>query len=145
MVIQTKDFGAVEISPDDILYFPQGVYAFEQENKFVILDDQNDTGVFQMQSVENGNLRFVLVDPFMVLHTYNPIIPDQELSLLEAKYREDLSFFVIAVLAETIEETTVNLKSPVVVNFAAKKGMQVILDGSSYPIRYPLFGGEASH
>ncbi len=39
MIIETMDFGFVEIREEDIINFPLGVYAFREHKKFVVLQN----------------------------------------------------------------------------------------------------------
>lgn len=142
MVIKTKDFGFVEIDERDVLNFPNGVYAFENVKKFVILKHNDGDPVMQLQAVESENPRFIIADPFLIVPGYDPKISEEEKAVLQADSEKDLNYFVITVIPQNIRDATANLKSPVVVNFKKKLGMQVILENDSYPIRYPLFNDE---
>lgn len=142
MIIETKDFGAVEISEQDIIHFPQGLYAFENVKDFVILKPDGENTVMRLQSVHGENPRFILFDPFFILHDYSPEITQDTLDALKASGPQDISVFAIAVIPENFRDATVNLKSPLLVNFEKRLGMQAILDGSDYSISFPIFGAE---
>ena len=45
-------------------------------------------------------------------------------------------------IGETFRQSTVNMKSPVIINHKTNLAMQVILD-QDYPIRMPVFGPES--
>ncbi|HHX73262.1 MAG TPA: flagellar assembly protein FliW [Clostridiales bacterium] len=144
MQIETKDFGTITIRPDDIILFPEGVYAFEDCRRFVVLDTKSKAGLMQLQSAEGKDPRFILLDPFAFVEDYNPILPQGALERLRASAIDELSFFVIAVIPQNVHTSTVNLKSPVVINFAEKLGAQVILENREYPVRFPLFSEEGA-
>ncbi len=144
MLIETKDFGTIDISADDVIYFPDGVYAFEHCKRFVVLDNKSKAGLLQLQSVEGKDPRFILLDPFAFVQDYSPVLPQGVMERLHASSMEDLSFFVITVIPENVKNSTVNLKSPVVINFAEKLGAQVILENREYPVRFPLFSEEGA-
>jgi len=46
---------------------------------------------------------------------------------------------LIAVISENIENSVVNLKSPIVINPSNKNAIQAILQNQDYLLRYPLF------
>ncbi len=144
MLIKTKDFEYIEISEDDIITFPNGVYGFEDAKKFVILKNPENKWMMYLQSVENEDPRFILLDPYMIFEDYNPQLPEDAFDLLGTSEKSDLSFFVVAVVPENIKDMTVNLKSPVVINFNKKSGAQVILENKDYTVRTRLFSDEGT-
>ena len=42
------------------------------------------------------------------------------------------------------EEATVNLYAPIIINTTVKRGMQIILSESGYPMRFKLWAKEGS-
>jgi len=144
MLIKTKDFNYINIEKSDIITFPQGVYAFEEVKKFVILKNPGNSMIMHLQSTENEDPRFVLIDPFIIIDGYKPILPSEVLKVLKASELKELSFFVIAVIPKNIKEITVNLKSPVVINFKERLGAQVILENKDYSVCARLFTAEGT-
>lgn len=142
MLINTKDYDFVHVNEEDIIQFPDGIYAFESSKRFVVLDTRAESGVMQLQCADAQNPRFVILDPFMLMDGYSPKVSEETMQKLKASSLEELSFFVIAVIPENIREATVNMKSPVIINFKERIGMQVILDNREYPVRFPLFDYE---
>ena len=61
MKINTKFHGEKEITDKEIIHFPKGIPAFEEEQKFVILPIDDQEHIFILQSVTNENLGFVVV------------------------------------------------------------------------------------
>ncbi len=139
MLIHTKDYDFVTVKEEDIIDFPEGVYAFENSTQFVVLDTNSKSGIMQLQCAQAQTPRFIILDPFMFLEDYAPIVSDDALKKLKATSVEDLSFFVIAVIPEDVASSTVNLKSPVVIHFKERLGMQVMLENTDYPVRFRLF------
>ncbi len=142
MLIHTKDYDFVTVKDEDIIDFPEGVYAFENSKRFVVLDTNSNAGIMQLQSVQAQTPRFIILDPFLFLEDYAPIVSDESMKKLKADSLEQLNFFVIAVIPENIGLTTVNLKSPVVINFKERLGMQVMLENPEYSVRFCLFDQE---
>jgi flagellar assembly factor FliW len=52
---------------------------------------------------------------------------------------EDLLVLNIITLKEKIEDSTVNLSAPIIINVRAGLGRQVILDEPHFELRYKLF------
>lgn len=142
MLIKTKDFDYVDISEEDILNFPQGIYGYESVKKYVLLNNPENEWMMHLQSTDDSNPRLILLDPYMFIDNYNPVLPDGTLRLLKASGIEDLCFFVVAVIPDNIKNISVNLKSPILVNFNEKIGAQVILENKDYSTRTRLFACE---
>lgn len=142
MKIETRDFGTVEIEERDVITFTQSIFGFETYKKFVIINDISiGTDIMWLQSLENKNICFVVVNPFAVVDDYSPVVTKEQLKKIQTDSEENLSFAVIAVVPKNIKNTTVNLKSPIVINNKNKKAIQVILD-EDYPIKYGINKGE---
>lgn len=144
MLIKTKDFDFINVSEEDIIVFPHGIYAYEDIKKFVMLKNPDNQWMMHLQSAEKEDPRFILLDPYMFIEAYNPILPDGSLDLFKADDVSDLSYFVIAVIPEKVKDITVNLKSPVVINFKKHIGAQIILENKEYSVKTRLFADEGT-
>lgn len=140
MKLNTRDFGEVEIAEDKIITFIQPPFGFEKMTRYTFLYDREiGERIVWMQSVEDPELCFILFDPTVLAAFYHPIVPDQ---LQEELGEGELLCWVIGVVPEDFSKTTLNLKSPIIVNMQQNRAAQVILD-QDYPIRYPLMNGGA--
>lgn len=135
MELFTRDFGKIEIHESDIITFKQPVYGFEELTRYVFLSDDSISGHFAwMQSAEDRDICFILVEPQAVVSGYSPELPD---NIKKMVGEGELVFWLVVVIADQFKNSTVNLKSPIVVNTESKSAVQVILD-EPFPIRYPL-------
>ena len=138
MIIETKDFGNVKVDKDSIIYFPEGIYGFEQLKEYVILEE-NENPIKILQAVNEKYPNFAILDPKVIVQDYNPELPKDILSKLKLTSQDNVCFFVIAIIPKDIKQMTVNLKSPILINFEEKIAMQIILDDQQYPVRYFVF------
>ena len=137
--LETRDFGTMEINEQDILIFPKGILAFEEYHRYVLIHyPHEDITPMWLQCADNSALCFIVFDPFLFYKDYTPLISAADMAELDATSREELRFFAIAVVPEDAKHSTINLKSPLVVNIKNNLALQCILE-SDYPIRYPLF------
>lgn len=134
MTIQTRDFGRMEIQEEDVITFVSPIYGFEGFTRFVCLFDENNTHMVWLQSLDDSGLCFILADPAVVDGKYHPHIPKDLDQLLGEGER---LFWLIMVVAPDFRDSTVNMKSPVVINPASCRAVQAILE-EDYPIRKPL-------
>lgn len=143
MKISTRDFGEVEIVEEDILCFPKGIPGFVEEKEFVLLPLGEDSPFLVMQSVNSPELALITLEPWGIVPDYEFEIDEQIEAALKIESTQDVMVLVIGTIHEELSDMTVNLAAPVVINHRERLGKQVILDGSDYPIRYPLFPREA--
>lgn len=140
MIINTDGFGEVEIDEKYILHFPVGIYGFEDVKEYALLEQGDDEfPVMIMQSIHNTFPSFVVLDPYFIKQDFSPQLPKEALKELKATTMDNLRFLVIAVVPKNINEMTVNLKSPVVINIENNLAMQVILENPDYSVRHRVF------
>lgn len=141
MILKTRDFGEEEISEEVIIDFPNGVYAFEDCHRFVLLSPcGEDKFPMWLQSVDNQNLCFIVFNPREFVSDYTVALDSESAEAINADGAE-LDYLCMAVVPDEYINTTVNLKSPIVINSAAKKGIQVIA-AENYPTKFPAFKKE---
>ncbi len=139
MRIQTRDFGPVEVEEKHIITFPQGIFGFETNRQFVMIDIYGEPVLpMWLQNIEEPELCFIIYNPFLLYEGYDPQPDPQQLAALQVQPGQQLLYYAIAVIPEDFKKTTINLKCPLVLNREANLACQVILD-QGYPMRQPLF------
>lgn len=143
MKLRTKYFGEMEYVQDEIIKFPEGLFGFEDEKEYLLIrfDDRDDT-LLSLQSLKTPYLAFITMNPFRVMNDYEPYIADGDLDFLGVNNQELVAIYAIAVVADEVEHTTVNLKAPLVINPETKKGRQVILEDPRYTFRHRFGSAE---
>lgn len=139
MKVLTRDFGEVEVTENDIITFEQKIFGFEEYGSdFIILYDDDFNGEYAwLQSVNESGLCFILANAELVIGEYNPKCEKEAAKVIgEGNYE----YWLVTVIRENLKDSTVNLKSPVVINVDNRKAMQIISE-ESLPIRYKLFDG----
>ena len=139
ITINTRDFGEVEIPENAVISFPEGIYAFEDEKQFVALSPLgNDTFPMWLQSVENKDLCFIVYNPLEVIPDYKPVIEGEGSDIVDISDGDEVCYLSIASIPEDFKKTTINAKSPIVINKTKNIAAQIILE-QDYQMRYPLF------
>ena len=141
MKLNTKHFGEIDVDENRIIDFNEGIPGFESLKKFTLMSDEKDSdGLFYwLQSVDDTDVAFVLLNMVKIMPDYNPLVEKDQLSELETTDEKNVNFYNIAVLPENINEMTVNLKAPVVINSEKKKGKQVVCMNDDYGVRHYMF------
>ncbi|WP_312668487.1 flagellar assembly protein FliW [Tissierella praeacuta] len=144
MKIRTKNFGEVEIEKDKIIYFQEGIPAFEEEKEFVlILNEDKESPFHSLQSVNKEELSFIVVNPFEIFDDYDILLPDIAINKLKIEKEEDLNIYTIVVIPEDIKKMTTNLAGPIVINRKKMLGKQVILDDERYTTKHFIFNQDS--
>ncbi|MCD7730538.1 MAG: flagellar assembly protein FliW [Oscillospiraceae bacterium] len=144
MHIKTRDFGELDISENVIISFPNGVYAFEEDHRFVLLSPCGENKYpMWLQSIDNENLCFIVFDPREFVADYTITIDDESRAALELNDNSTIDYLALAVIPEDYTKTTLNLKSPVVINSDINTAVQVIAQ-ENYPIKFPAYKKEDS-
>ena len=138
MIIETRDFGKMDISEDGILTFKLPILGFESQKRFVILyDDELGDALGWLQSVDDRDVCFIIMDPHTVFGAYAPTVAPGILVKLGLDTQDDAVFRSLVVIPTQTSGATVYLKSPLVINPAKKLAAQVVLD-QDYAVRTPL-------
>jgi flagellar assembly factor FliW len=136
--LQTLRFGEIDINDEGIVRFPNGLPGFEDLEDFVFIQDNPELPFAYMQSTQDGDVSFIIANPFVFFPNYEFEITDAVQAELAINTEEDVRVYVIMNAAETIELSTINLLAPLVINFEARLGRQVILHNTSYMTKHPL-------
>jgi flagellar assembly factor FliW len=118
--------------------FPKGIYGFDGERKFKILIPDKTSPLAYLQDM-SSTLRFIVVDAFSAFKDYDVIIDKFDADMLQLEKEEDAIVLCIVNMKDPVQDSTVNLLAPIVVNRNNKMGIQIILDKSSYSLEEPLF------
>lgn len=139
MNIETKYHGSVEIKENEIISFPSGIPGFLEETEFILIPFTED-GLFQiLQSMKTSNIAFVLANPFAFFPEYDFQLDESALEVLQLEKPEDTSVYSILTVSKKMEESTANLQAPIVINKQTLVAKQVILTGTNYKTKHPLF------
>lgn len=137
MLLKTRHFGEIEIDDSGIVDFSGGLPGFEGIKRFILIENENKESPFMwMQGVDNGDLAFAVVDPFLIKTDYDININEEVVRGLGIEGVEDIRIFSIVVVPEDVSKTSMNLKAPVIINTKNNKGAQIVLDTDKYGVRH---------
>jgi len=140
MIINTKNFGEIEVTEESIIQFPDGILAFEDQKRFTIIENEDKDNPFQwLQSIDTPELAFVIINPFIFKKDYDFNIPESVVEKLNINSSEDVTIYSIVVVPEDLKKMTANLSGPVIINAKKKLAKQIILDDKRYNTKYPIF------
>lgn len=133
MVIETKHFGEIEVNEDRIITFSDGIPGFDDFKKYIIIKNPQEGVPFNwLQSTDNMDLAFVIINPFIFKQDYEFNMPENVIKKLDIKTPEDVTIYSIVTIPDDINKMTANLVAPIVINHSNKKGKQILLQDSDY-------------
>ncbi len=139
MRIQTSRFGAIEITEEDQIRFPEGLLGFNALRNFVLLDDPHDEIFAWLQSCEEPAIAFPVLEPELFTQNYNPTLTKYDLDSLGLSSMQGARAFMIITIPEDPTKMTANLKAPIVINVTGRMARQVVLQDNQLAIREPIF------
>ena len=140
MKINSSKLGVeIEYKEDDLITFISPIPGFPDLNDFLLLSDSNYEPYLLLQSVEDPNICFILVDTLSFFPTYDPNISRRDLKMLAVNDKKEIKLLSIVVIRTGESIPTTNLRAPLIVNFDKKLAKQVILEDDTYEIKTPLF------
>ena len=136
-------FGSFEVLCENILTFPSGILGFPEQQRYVMLDHDTEAPFKWLQSVEEPDLAFVVLDPCIFNPSYHIEVPADALVEIKAQEGEDLAVAVILTIPSGDPgRITANLRGPLLISHKTKLGKQLVLS-EDFPTRYPLFPASA--
>ncbi len=139
MEINAKYFGHVSYEENEAIHIINGLIGFESYTEYLPIPFHEDNdSLISLQSLEDEALSFILMNPFGILSDYAPSLSASDLKELETESAEELSYYVICVIRDSVAESTVNLRAPLVVNARNRQARQVILEQTEYAFRHTL-------
>lgn len=141
MEINTKYHGIRAYREEDIITFKKGIPGFENLKKFILFQVEENEFFNILHSLEDISVGLVVTSPFNILGGYEIELEDSTLEALKIKKEPDVLVMNTVTLNSKVENITVNLKAPIIINTVEKLGEQIIVDKQEYLIKYPLIQG----
>lgn len=137
--IETDYRGEVEYTESDVIHFEESMYGFDGLRDFLLIGNSEEELPFHwLQSIEDSNLTFVITDPFLFVEEYDFELDEFTTEQLQLEDIGDLVVYTTVIIPENVEEVTVNLKSPIIINIRTKKAKQIILK-EDYAYKHSIF------
>ena len=139
MTIQTSRFGELKVSQDNLLLFPEGILGFANLRSFVLLDDPEDDIFIWLQSCENKDLAFPVLEPELLMPSYTVELSLRDKQVLELSEDSDCRCLSIITIPADPTDMTANLKAPIVINAGKQIARQCICQNNKLSINEPIF------
>lgn len=137
MKITTARFGELEIDGDKVIGMPDGMVGFG-EHRFLLLNPEKGPFCW-LQSVDNPDLAFVVVDPTQFVPDYRVKLTQDEYDRLQLGAGDEIVLLSVVTMARDPRQITMNLQGPIVLNPSRMIAKQVVLETVQAATRHPLF------
>lgn len=135
MKVKTSRFGELDVPRDKIIHMPLGILGFQNSFNYFILDHSEDTPFKWLQSADEPDLAFVIIDPYQFKPDYNIQVIHNDLAPIQTKSVADIVIAVLVSIHGDPRLMTGNLLAPLLVNYKKMLGMQLVLNNSNYNTR----------
>ena len=122
------------------LVFEKGLPGFENYKNFEINEIEENQKFKVINSIDDKNIGFIAVSPFDIKKDYEIKLDDDTINSLKIDKPEEVLLLNIVTLGKKLENSTVNLKAPLVISIKNNLGVQLILQDDKYNIKETLIG-----
>ena len=137
MEIFSKAKGKIDVSEDRLITIPDGLFGFESYTKYALVDSDYEPFIW-LQSCEDPNLAFLIVDPFLISSDYETDIDDDYLAKIGITKPEDIIIMTIVTVPHDGSAITANFQGPLVINRENRKCVQAILSDNRWSTKVDI-------
>ena len=130
--------GEIRFETDQVIKLLGGPIGFSQVTDFILLENADIEPFRWLVAVDDSQLSFAVIDPRSLVDGYKIELTQPDRERLQIDESSDVLPLVIAVLGARPEESTANLKAPIVVNSTRMVAAQIVLTSSKYDVKHPL-------
>jgi flagellar assembly factor FliW len=137
--VKTTRFGELEVNPNDIVTFAEGLLGFENLKKYFVVDPGDSTLILWLQSTEDEKVAFPIIEPKIFKPDYIAKLLPADLNGLELESLQTAKLYSILTIPANVTEMSANLKAPVVINSSKKVGKQIVLQDSKLSVKHEMY------
>lgn len=130
--------GQPETTALPVIDFVAPMPGFPDDRRFVLVRLEDTGMLYALTSVDSAGLRFLVVPPVQLFPDYAPEIDDDALAALGAGDETDLLILLVVTAGDGVEDATVNLMAPIVLDQRSRRAVQLVLTRSGLSVRQKL-------
>ena len=127
----------LQVKEEKVVIFNEGIPGFENLTKYILLEEENSKFLY-LQSLEDENICFVVVDPYVFKEDYAPIISESYFEKLGGGEDSEFVIYAIVCIKKPIGESTLNLAGPLLIHVKNRLGIQVVTEEKTYRTKHTL-------
>jgi flagellar assembly factor FliW len=141
LTIESSRFGRIEIDPDTIVNFPEGLIGLGGSS-YALLATDAESPFLWLHSTEDPALALPVTDPHRFFADFSVELSDEEGARLDLDDVTAVDVYVTVCAAGALEEFTADLKGPLLI--WSGRGHQVINQAPGSDLRARLFSQDGT-
>ena len=138
----TRLFGTIDVADEKIIKLERGMIGFPELTNFALIYDEEKKDrkfrIMWLQSMDDGDIAFPVADPLTVKEDYLPSVNEEMLVPLGEMKEENTYILVTVTVPKKVEDFSINLKAPIVINMETHKGAQIITE-DDHPVKFKVY------
>ena len=138
----TRLFGTIDVADEKIITMERGMIGFPNLTHFALIFDEDKKDrkfkIMWLQSMDDGDVAFPVADPIQIKEDYKPLVNEEIIAPLGEMTEENTYILVTVTVPKRVEDFSVNLKAPIVINMDSNKGAQIITE-DDYPVKFKVY------
>lgn len=131
----------IEVSEEQLFAFEPALGGFDHLRRYALVPDA-DSPVEWLVSLEDPDISFAVMEPFMFAPDYHFELPDRDVAALGMRDPGDALIRCILTLNEDPRKITANMVAPLILCRRTHLARQVILQEGRYSLRTPVITDE---
>ena len=134
----TTRFGEVEVHDAEIIVFPEGILGFNSIHRYILIKDPDQDPFLWLQALDDPDLAFVIVNPFIFFPGYEIQVKSHELAPIMITEVAKATILTIVTIPTDPMDITSNLRGPLVFNMEQNLAKQLVLIDDRYHTKHFL-------
>lgn len=136
ITLESSRFGTVEIAPDSVVEFPDGLIGLGG-SRYALLSTDADSPFLWLHSLEDPTIALPVTNPHRFFSDFAVELNDEDAARLGFDDDGAVDVYVTVRAAPALEDVTVNLKAPILIR--GGRAHQVINQAQGANLRAQLF------
>lgn len=136
LAIESTRFGRVEIDPETVIEFPEGLIGLGG-SRYALLTTDPGNPIVWLHCIDDPSLSLPVTDPHRYFSRYEVELTDEDAERLGLDESTPVDVYVTVVAASELSDFTANQKAPILIRDG--QGHQVINQAPGCDLRAPLF------
>ena len=139
ITIESSRFGTIEIAPESVVEFPDGLIGLGG-SRYALVSTDTDSPFLWLHSLEDPSLALPVTNPHRFFNDFKVELSDDDAERLGAGAATSVDVYVTVRAADLPSDFTVNLKAPILIRDG--RAFQVINQAPGAELRAQLFPPE---
>ena len=142
MKAETRLFGTIDVADEKIIKMERGMIGFPDLTHFALIFDEEKKDkkfkIMWLQSMDDGDIAFPVADPTQIKEDYHPSVNEEIIASLGEMTEDNTYILVTVTVPKRVEDFSINLKAPIIVNTDTNKAMQIIAE-DDFPVKFRVY------